>query len=254
MTCQDANLPPRILLNWCLSAFLFCREEREIFPPPFSFFLFIHLVHFFPPPPQLLSPGSKPFLSKPLALAKRDRKTGRSMINRGRWRPRLATGDARFLAEEREREGRNRRIWKLIYEAATFLVNRGNVIDGWARLLTCQQPDGRCKLGWVTRSSVLQRYHSSESCCLVEVYYGCIARDIPLPCPFESCDRLEHNFTGHRKFARRSINTLRGTRRSDLIILRFGIKERSILYECNILKNETFFENYEEIILILRIL
>lgn len=27
------------------------------------------------------------------------------------------------------------------------------------------------ELGWVTCSSELQRYHSSESCCLVEVYY-----------------------------------------------------------------------------------
>ena len=43
------------------------------------------------------------------------------------------------------------------------------VIDGWARLLTCPV---EVELGWVTCSSELQRYHSSESCCLVEVYYA----------------------------------------------------------------------------------
>lgn len=132
---------------------------------------------------QLLSPGPSFFRTLVLSVrailfpwlgTRSEKVVGRWLIVDaddvkigGRWRE-------IFGGEGGRRRRRKRRwIWKLIYEAATFLVSRENVIDGWARLLTCQ-PSDRCKLGWVTRSSALQRYHSSESCCLVEVYYGCI--------------------------------------------------------------------------------
>lgn len=167
---------------------------------------------------QLLSPGPSFFRTLVLSVrailfpwlgTRSEKVVGRWLIVDaddvkigGRWRE-------IFGGEGGRRRRRKRRwIWKLIYEAATFLVSRENVIDGWARLLTCQ-PSDRCKLGWVTRSSALQRYHSSESCCLVEVYYGCIYIYIsPIPGRISSIESdlvlsFERALREHRKFIER---------------------------------------------------
>ena len=121
-----------------------------------------------------------PFPSR-RSLEKKKKKEGNtagnrwSMINVRVMTSRLPVSDARFLEEE---PGNCRRVTEFgsWFTRLQRFSLAGVVIDGWARLLTCPSP-AEVELGWATCSSELQRYYSSESCCLVEVYYAS-ARDI----------------------------------------------------------------------------
>lgn len=76
-----------------------CRREPNFLLPSLSYFILSSSSTSFP--------GSSSFLFQASSQGwGGGRKSGRSMINRGRrrWRPRLAAGDARFLAEEKGRE------------------------------------------------------------------------------------------------------------------------------------------------------
>lgn len=55
------------------------------------------------------------------------------------------------------------RLQRLSLVGALLMAGRGYLRASWVV---------EAELGWVTCSSELQRYHSSESCCLVEVYYA----------------------------------------------------------------------------------
>lgn len=136
-----------------------CRREPNFLLPSLSYFILSSSSTSFPGSSNFLFQGSSQGWGG-------GRKSGRSMINRGRrrWRPRLAAGDARFLAEEKGRE-EPVEFGSWFTRLQRFSLAQGN--GYWWLGAATYVAAGR-KLGWVTRSSVLQRYHSSESCRLVE--------------------------------------------------------------------------------------